>query len=93
MYRKKKMETIVAIVIITTVLYILVKIIEMKYVQKEMRPIKELVRDATIVCVSVFVSSFAVFSMNSSMNGFFNAMTDTNTLPIVAPVFTDNPGF
>jgi multisubunit Na+/H+ antiporter MnhB subunit len=87
------MEIVVAIVILTTVLYILVKIIEMKYVQKEMRPMKELVRDAMIVGVSVCVSTFTVVSMNSSTNGFFNAMTDTNTLPIVAPVFTDNPGF
>ena len=87
------MEIVVAIVILTTVLYILVKIIEMKYVQKEMRPMKELVRDAMIVGVSVCVSTFTVVSMNSSMNGFFNAMTDTNALPIVAPVFTDNPGF
>ncbi len=87
------MEIVVAIVILTTVLYILVKIIEMKYVNKEMRPMKELVRDTMIVGVSVCVSTFTVFSMNSSMNGFFNAMTDTNTLPIVAPVFTDNPDF
>lgn len=87
------METIVAIVLITTVLYILVKIIEMKYVHKEMRPIKELIRDAAIVGVSAFVSTYAVFSMSSSMNGFFNAVTDTNALPIVAPVFTDNPDF
>lgn len=87
------METIVAIVLITTVLYILVKIIEMKYVHKEMRPIKELIRDAAIVGASAFVSTYAVFSMSGSMNGFFNAVTDTNTLPIVAPVFTDNPDF
>jgi hypothetical protein len=87
------MEVIIAIVIATTVLYVLVKIIEMKYIHKEMRPVKELFRDAVIVGVSAFVSTFAVFSMNSSFNGFFNAMTDQNTVPIVAPVFTDNPDF
>ena len=54
------MEIVVAIVILTTVLYILVKIIEMKYVQKEMRPMKELIRDAMIVGVSVCVSTFNV---------------------------------
>ena len=87
------MEAIIAIIIITTVLYILAKMIEMKYVHKEMRPIKELVRDAAIVAVSAGISTFAVFSMNKSMNGFFSAMTEQNNLPAVASVFTDNPGF
>ena len=87
------MEAIVAIIIITTVLYILAKMIEMKYVHKEMRPLKELVRDAAIVAVSAGISTFAVFSMNKSMNGFFSAMTEQNNLPAVASVFTDNPGF
>jgi hypothetical protein len=87
------MEAIIAIIIITTVLYILAKMIEMKYVHKEMRPIKELVRDAAIVAVSAGISTFSVFSMNKSMNGFFSAMTEQNNLPAVASVFTDNPGF
>jgi len=87
------MEAIIAIIIITTVLYILAKMIEMKYVHKEMRPLKELVRDAAIVAVSAGISTFSVFSMNKSMNGFFSAMTEQNNLPAVASVFTDNPGF
>jgi hypothetical protein len=87
------MEAIVAIIIITTVLYILAKMIEMKYVEKEMRPLKELIRDATIVAVSAGVSTLAVFSMNKSMNGFFSAMTEQTSLPAVANVFTDNPEF
>ena len=87
------MEAIVAIIIVTTVLYILAKMIEMKYVNKEMRPLKELIRDATIVAVSAGVSTFAVFSMNKSMNGFLSAMTEQTNLPAVAAVFTDNPEF
>jgi hypothetical protein len=87
------MEALVAIIIITTVLYILAKMIEMKYMDKEMRPLKELIRDATIVAVSAGVSTFSVFSMNKSMNGFFSAMTEQTHLPAVAPVFTDNPEF
>jgi hypothetical protein len=87
------MEALVAIIIITTVLYILAKMIEMKYMDKEMRPLKELIRDATIVAVSAGVSTFSVFSMNKSMNGFFSAMTEQTHLPAVAAVFTDNPEF
>lgn len=88
-----EMEAIVAIIVITTVLYILAKMIEMKYVDKEMRPLKELIRDATMVAVSAGVSTLTVFSMNKSMNGFFSAMTEQTHLPAVAPVFTDNPEF
>ena len=87
------MEVIVAIIVVSTVLYILAKMIEMKYVHKEMRPLKELIRDATVVAVSVGVSTFAVFSMNKSMNGFFTAMTEQTNLPAVAQVFTDSPEF
>lgn len=87
------MEIVVAIVVITTVLYVLVRIIEMKYVQKEMKPMKEVVRDAATVSAAVAVSAFAVLSMNKSMSGFFGAMTEQSTLPAVADVFTDNPGF
>jgi hypothetical protein len=87
------MEAIVAIIFVTTVLYILAKMIEMKYVDKEMRPLKELIRDAAVVAVSAGISTFAVFSMNKSMNGFFTAMTEQTSLPAVAPVFTDNPEF
>ena len=87
------MEVIVAIIVVSTVLYILAKMIEMKYVHKEMRPLKELIRDATVVAISVGVSTFAVFSMNKSMNGFFTAMTEQTNLPAVAQVFTDSPEF
>jgi hypothetical protein len=87
------MEVIVAIIVVSTVLYILAKMIEMKYVHQEMRPLKELIRDATVVAISVGVSTFAVFSMNKSMNGFFTAMTEQTNLPAVAQVFTDSPEF
>jgi hypothetical protein len=87
------MEIAVAIIILTTVLYILVKMIEMKYIKKEMQPVKDLVRDATIVGASTLASTFVVFSMNKSMSGFFGAMTEQTSLPAVAAVFTDNPGF
>ncbi len=87
------MEAIVAIIVITTVLYILAKMIEMKYVNKEMRPLKDLVRDSVVVAISAGISTFAVFSMNKSFNGFFNAITEQSNLPSVAPVFTDNPEF
>ena len=45
------MDSIVSIVLTTTVFYIVVKIIEMKFIQKEMRPMKELMRDSAVVAL------------------------------------------
>ena len=87
------MEAIIAIIFTTTIFFILAKMIEMKYIHKEMRPLKELIRDAFFVAGSVGISTMVVFSMNTSMNGFFSAMTEQTNLPSVASVFTDNPGF
>jgi len=87
------METLVATVIITTVLYILIRIIEMKVLKKEMKPVKELVRDAAIVAVSSATALFVTSSMGKSVNGFLNAVSEQTMLPASAPVFTDPPGF
>jgi hypothetical protein len=92
-YCINNMEAIIALVFIATVLFILVKIIEMKYVQKEFKPLKELVRDAVYVAVCTGISSATVFTMHKSLGGFFGAITEQSTLPQAAPVFTDNPGF
>jgi hypothetical protein len=87
------METLFAIVTITTVLYILFRIIEMKVLKKEMKPVKELVYDAVIVAFSSALSVFLTSSMSKSVGGFLNAVTEQPMLPASAPVFTDPPGF
>ena len=87
------MEAIVALVFIATILFVLVKIIEMKYVQKEFKPLKELVRDAVYVAICTGIASAVVFTMHKSIGGLFGAITEQSALPTAAPVFTDNPGF
>ena len=54
------METVISIIVFSTFLFILVKMIDMKFVQKEMKPLKEIVRDAIISGLSVAVAAFAV---------------------------------
>jgi hypothetical protein len=87
------MENLFAIVIISTVLYILFRIIEMKVMKKEMKPVKELVSDAAIVASASATAVFLTSSMGKSVDGFFNAVTEQPMLPAAAPVFTDPPGF
>ena len=88
-----EMETLFSVVIFSTILFVVIKMIEMKFIQKEMKPAKEIVRDAVIVGVSVAVASFAVVTMDKPMAGFMNAITEKQVLSAQAPVFTDNPGF
>jgi hypothetical protein len=87
------METVISIIVFSTFLFILVNMIDMKFVQKEMKPIKEIVRDAIISGLSVAVAAFAVLTMNKPIAGFLDAITEKQVLTAQAPVFTDNPGF
>jgi len=79
---------------IITFLFCLVKFIEMKYLDKEFKPLKFLVRDAVMVFVCSITASFFVFNMDGSITDFFNVLTDTKTLnTATTQIFTDEPGF
>ena len=66
----------------------------MKYVSKEWKPLKLVIRDAVIVFMSS-ISSLLVFNVsNGSMTDFFNIVTDNKVLnPAATEVFTGDPGF
>ena len=75
-------------------MFFLVKFIEMKYLDKELKPLKFLVRDAVIVFVCSLAAALFVFNMDGSITYFFNVLTDTKTLNIATTqIFTDEPGF
>jgi hypothetical protein len=88
------MENLFLIAMITTVLFIGIKFIEMKYLEKEMKPLKELVRDGLVVFVSTIVASYGFVYSNSSINDFFNIITENKVMNTnTTQIFTDNPGF
>jgi multisubunit Na+/H+ antiporter MnhB subunit len=88
------MEKIFIISTIITFLFCLVKFIEMKYLDKEFKPLKFLVRDAVIVFVCSLAAALFVFNMDGSITDFFNVLTDTKTLnTATTQIFTDEPGF
>jgi multisubunit Na+/H+ antiporter MnhB subunit len=88
------MEKIFIISTIITFLFCLVKFIEMKYLDKELKPLKFLVRDAVIVFVCSLAAAVFVFNMDGSITDFFNVLTDTKTLnTATTQIFTDEPGF
>ena len=51
------MEKLLVIALIITVIFFVIKVLEMKYLSKEMKPLKYTIRDTFFV----FISSFAVY--------------------------------
>jgi len=88
------MEKMLMVAMITTFLFCLIKLLQMKYLEKEMRPLKDLVRDAIIVFIAGFAGYFVYFKMDGTVSDFFNAVTETNVItPGNTEIFTDKPDF
>lgn len=66
----------------------------MKYLEKEWKPLKTIIRDAGMVFVSSLTSSYIYFNFNHVIHDFFNIVTDTTTLnTATTQIFTDIPSF
>jgi hypothetical protein len=88
------MENLFLFAIFTTALFVLFKIVEMKYLEKEMKPLKYLVRDAGMAFVAAFSAGFASTYMRGSVSDFLNVVTENKVLtPDATQIFTDAPGF
>ena len=88
------MEQIFIISISVTLLFCVAKLVEMKFLHDELKPLKEVVRDAIIVLMCTIASTTVVFNVNSSIFEFFNVVTENKTInPANTEIFTDTPGF
>ena len=88
------MENLFLFAVFTTILFILIKLVEMKYLDKEMKPLKVIVRDAVIVFASAFIAAYGFFFMKGSFSDFLNIVTENKTLNMEATqIFTDVPAF
>jgi hypothetical protein len=88
------MEKLLLISLFITFLFCIVKIFEMKYLEKEFKPLKHIIRDAAIVFASSMAGLFVFFHLNGSMTDFFYLVTDKKTINTAATqIFTDDPGF
>ena len=66
--------------------FFLVKFLEMRYIEKESKPLKLLIRDALIVYFSVIIANFVIEQLATVAENSVGGKKLT-------PVFTDNPGF
>jgi hypothetical protein len=76
------MEIFVTAAIISFV-FLIAKFLEMRFIEKEAKPLKYLIRDSLIVYFSVVAGYFVINQLNPVLEGGKK----------LTPVFTDNPGF
>jgi len=88
------MEKVFILSIVVTCIFVIIKVLEMKYVDKEWKPLKLIIRDSVIILVSSIVGSFLYFNMDGSLTDFLNVVTDNKSFNMSATqIFTDAPGF
>ena len=88
------MEKVIGVSILITIVFCIVKCLEMKFIDKEFKPLKILVRELFVVFASSFVGLFMFFQMNNTITDFFNVVTETKVLNTAATqVFTGEPEF
>ena len=72
--------------LIISIVFFIVKFIEMRYVDSEPKPLKLLVRDTLVVYFSVIFGNFILEQVEPMLN-------NGTEISKITPVFTDNPGF
>ena len=81
------MEKPILLTITITVVYFLVK-----YIEKESKPVKLIIRDLIIVFLSAFVPIFLFFSATGPVAEMIGG-GDFTTTAVPTQIFTDLPGF
>ena len=88
------MEKAFILSLFITGVFFVSKLIDMKYISKEWKPMKTVIRESLFVLVSSILSVVVFFLTNGKMNDFFDILTESKTLkPSSTEVFTGEPGF
>lgn len=80
------MDNIFVLATLISIVYFLSKFVEMRFILKEIKPLKSLIRETLLVYVSVVIGLFIANQfdlMKSSLNAVGGGVN----------VFVDNPGF
>jgi len=88
------MEKVFILSIIVTCIFVILKVIEMKFIDKEFKPLKIMIRDSVVVFTSTMIGSFILFNMDGSVTDFLNVVTNNKSFNMSeTQIFTDSPGF
>lgn len=87
-------ENLHLVAFFATSLFLICRFIEMKFIDKEYKPLKVLMKDALMVFGCTLAASYGFFYMNGSFKDFMNVITETKVLdPAATQIFTDVPAF
>jgi len=87
------MPNIFIIAGIVSVVFFIIKFIEMRFVDKESKPLKFLIRDSLLVYFSVISGNFIMDQLSPMMEEGAIGDLGLNGIRANPAVFTDNPGF
>jgi len=79
------MENIFIIAAVISIIFFIAKFLEMRFLDKEPKPLKLLVRDSLLVYFSVICGYFILEQIKPAINSGGSGIS--------IPVFTDNPEF
>lgn len=80
------MENIFVIASLIAFFYMIVKFIEMRFIEKDNKPLKVLIKDTLVVYLCVLLGNFIIEQINPSL-------LSEEVSSKVTQVFTDTPGF
>jgi len=81
------MENIFIIAGVISFIFLIIKFIEMRFIEKEAKPLKLLIRDTLVVYISVIFANFILTQLKPVIQ------QGGNTVTVNPAVFTDNPSF
>lgn len=95
---------ILIIPVVTSVLFFASKIAEMKFIDKDEKPLKVIFRDTLIVFISSLTATYILFNFSGYIYEFMNVVTDSKINPVSmlggvgagvqnTEIFTDTPNF
>lgn len=88
------MEKIFLAAAVTSAVYIAMTLVECKFLKKEFKPVKEMIREGFFVFLSALFGLFIFFKMSGSFTDFFNVITETKSEDLKSTqVFTGEPEF
>ena len=88
------MEKVLIFAISITILFCILKFLEMKYIDREIKPLKYFVRDAIMVFSSSILCVYVLLHYDKNITDLFAVVTETKVFsPDTTTVFTGEPGF
>lgn len=84
------MEDILSISFFISVVYFIIRFIEMNFIEKEPKPIKLMLKDTAFVFISVNLGKFLISQIFGESA---NSLTGGDTINKTVEAFTGEPGF